>query len=265
VSECVRVQRDPHVTVVTLHRPERRNAMHDTAWRTLREVAEALADDPPRTLVVTGAGGHFSSGMDLAPDNPLVRRLLPLIQGRDEDGLHQLIAELQATMNAYADFPVPVIAAVEGACIGGGLEWALACDLIVASETASFAMPETRYGMIPDVGGSTRLTRRLGRSRAADMILTGRTVTIDEAERWGLVDRRVPAGEALTRARELAREICQGSPTATREALTVLEDLEHNEPSFAREQTAGCRALLSGEVFEGIAAFGARRKPEWAP
>lgn len=265
MSDCVRVARDPHMTVVTLDRQHRRNAMHDGAWRDLREVAEDLAQQPPRVLIVTGAGDHFSSGMDLSPDNPLIHRLMPLVQGRDEAGLQKLIAELQATMNAYADFPAPVIAAVEGSCIGGGLEWALSCDLIVASETATFALPETRYGMIPDVGGTTRLTRRIGRSRATDLILTGRTIDSEAAERWGLIDHRVAAGEALERARALASQICQGAPTATREVLTVLEDLEHNEPSLAREQAAGCRALLSGEVFEGIAAFGERRRPGWAP
>lgn len=265
MSDWIRVERDAHVAVLTLDRQQRKNAMHDAIWRGLRETAESLAADPPRALVVTGAGGHFSSGMDLAMDNPLVMRLMPLIQGGDEQGLRELIAELQSTMSAFADFPVPVIAAVEGACIGGGLEWALACDLIVASDTAVFALPETRYGMIPDVGGSTRLSRRVGRARATDLILTGRQIGIDEAERWGLVDRRTAAGEALTTAKSLALAICKGSPAATREALTVLKDLENNDPSLAREQAAGCRTLLSGEVLEGVTAFASKRAPKWAP
>lgn len=265
MSDWITVERDDHIAVLTLDRRERRNAMHDAVWRDLRQVARELAANAPRVLIVTGAGGHFSAGMDLSPSNPVLFRLLPMIQGKDDQGLLALIAELQSTMNAFAEFPVPVIAAVEGAVVGAGLEWALACDLIVAGEGAFFSLPETRYGMVPDVGGSTRLARRVGVARASDLVLTGRKVAIEEAWRWGLVDRRCAAGESLRHARELALEICHGAPAATREALTVLKDLEPNEASLTRERAAGTRALLSGEILEGVAAYADKRAPKWAP
>ncbi|MCO4746667.1 MAG: enoyl-CoA hydratase/isomerase family protein [Proteobacteria bacterium] len=264
MSDWISVTHDGPIATLTLDRQARRNAMNSAVWTDLRDVAHGLAASPPRVLIVTGAGGHFSSGMDLSADNPLLMRLLPLIQKRDEQGLTQLIAELQETMNAYADFPVPVIAAVEGACAGSGLEWALSCDLIVAAEGAFFSLPETRHGMVPDVGGTTRLTRRVGQARASDLILTGRNLSLDEAETWGLVDRRVPEGTALKAATELAKQICLSAPTATEQALTVLKDLENNDPSLARERAAGTRALISGEVLEGFAAFGEKRAPKWA-
>lgn len=265
MSNWISVAHNGPLAVLTLDRQKRRNAMHSEVWTDLRDVALELAQAPPRVLIVTGAGGHFSSGMDLSMANPLLMRLLPSIQGRDGQALQVLIAELQETMNAYADFPVPVIAAVEGACAGSGLEWALSCDLIVADETAFFSLPETRHGMVPDVGGSTRLVGRVGRARASDLVLTGRRLAIDEAETWGLIDRRVPAGTALQAATELALQICRGAPSATKEALSVLKDTENNDPSLARERAAGTRALLSGEVLEGFAAFGEKRAPEWAP
>lgn len=265
MSENLRVERDGDVAVLTVDRPERRNALHGPLWTALREVGEALTEDPPRVVVITGAGDHFCSGMDLRPDNPLVTHLLPAVQQRDAQALERIITDLKACMDALARIPCPVIAAVEGVCFGGGLELALTADLRVASEAARFSMPETRWGLVPDVGGTVRLSRLVGRTRAADLILTGREARASEALSWGLVNRVVPAGTTLEAARSIAEAISAAAPTATAAVLEVLRRPEglDGDDAFAAETAAGVKTLLSGEAMEGLAAFAGRRAPRW--
>ncbi|MCA9567492.1 MAG: enoyl-CoA hydratase/isomerase family protein [Myxococcales bacterium] len=262
MTDAVRVQRDGPVARITLDRPERHNAMHGPMWTALREVAEGLAADPPRAVVLVGAGPHFCSGMDLSPANPLLARLAPAVMGRDADALRAVIRELKATVDAVAAIPVPVVAALEGSCLGGGLEVALAADLRVAGQGARFSLPETRWGMVPDVGGTVRLSRLVGRARAAQLALTAATIDAQRAESWGLVNEVVPDGQALARAEGLARQIAAQAPTATREALAVLRSWPGDD-RFGDETEAGVRALLSGEVLEGLQAFAQKREARW--
>lgn len=264
-TDGIRLRRDGAIAVLTLDRPERKNAIHEPMWRALREAGEQLAADPPRVLLLHGAGDHFSSGMDLYPDNPLAARLLPAVVSGDEPGLRALIEELKAAIHTIARLPCVVIAAIEGACVGAGLEFALAADLRVAAEGARFALLETRFGMVPDIGGTVRLARLVGRSRATDLVLTARQIGSEEAHAWGLVDRRCPDGAALATAETLARSILDNAPTATREALAVLRavDTLDDTSAFEAETVAGIRALRSGEVVRGIEAFAEKRRPRW--
>lgn len=259
------VTREGPITVVTITRQAKRNALHGPLWTGLRAAAERIAADPPRAVILTGAGGHFCAGMDLSFENPLLQELMPLLSEKDEAGLYALIRKLKAVPDAFASMPVPVIAAIEGACAGGGLEMALACDLRVAAAESFFSLPETRVGMMPDVGGTVRTTRLIGKARAAELILTGRRITAEEALSWGLVNRLCPKGQALDVARQMALEIAENGPQATAAALSVLRATtqEADAAAFEAETRGGVRALLSGEYLEGVQAFAMKRKPSW--
>lgn len=263
--EGLKLERDGGVAVVTLDRPERRNAMHPPMWAAVAEAGEQLAADPPRAVVLTGAGEHFCSGMDLSPSNTIFQRVMQCIQSRDQDGLQAIIVELKSQLNAIATIGAPVIVAIEGACLGAGLELALCGDIRICGEGARFSLPETRWGMVPDVGGTTRLTKLIGRGRAAQLILTAATIDAEKAESWGLVSEKVPRGAALERALELAEAISACSPAATREALLTMRggDGRGDDQRFADETAAGARALLSGEVLEGITSFLEKRPARW--
>lgn len=263
--EHLELQRDKGVAILTIRREGRRNALHGPLWSALREAAEMLSNDPPRVAILTGAGGHFSSGMDLGLDNPLLQRLAPAIVEKSERMLKELILELKEVPKAIAHIPCPVIAAIEGACAGGGMEIALACDLRVASTEAFFSLPETRVGMVPDVGGTVRSVRLLGRARATELILTGRRVGGEEAKSWGLVTRTCPPGQALQTARALASELMESAPMSTREVLRVLRSAAglDDRTAFDLETEAGVSALLSAECMEGVAAFVEKRPPSW--
>lgn len=256
----ISVERDRGLTILTIQRPERRNALHGPLWTELGEVARALTADPPRVVILTGAGGHFSAGMDLKPDNPLIARLMPAIMGQDEPALLALIVELKAVVAALAAIPCPVIAAIDGACAGGGLEVALACDLRVASSEAFFSLPEARLGMMPDVGGTVRLIRTIGSARALDLALSGGRIDARTALSYGLVNRLAEQGDALPAAKAFAEELLTASPSATREVLALCRS---TDPTLEAETAAGVRVLKSGEVAEGVAAFLERRLPRW--
>lgn len=252
------------VALLTLSRPERRNALDLGAWRALRDHAESLAG--VRAVVVTGAEGHFSSGMDLAPDNPIVQHVGPAIFEGDERAAREALDELKGCVAAVASLPVPTFAAIEGACVGGGFEVALACDVRIAARDASIGLTEVRVGMIPDLGGCARLTRLVGPGRAADLICTARRVTGEEAFQLGCVERVVEPGQALAAALDAAREVTRNGPEAVRIALSVVRrasDLGLPE-ALSLETQGGVLALTSGEPREGIAAFHEKRLPRWS-
>lgn len=260
----VTLQTQDGVAVITLDRPERRNALDMDAWRELRACAAAVTG--VRAVVVTGAGGHFCAGMDLSPDNPVVQKVGPAIFEGEEAPAREVIEELKACVQALADVPVPVFAAIEGACVGGGYEVALACDVRIAARSANIGLTETRVGMIPDIGGCARLTRLVGPGRAADVICTARRLDADEAFRLGCVERVVDAGQAFAVAMEAARAVAANAPIATELALKVVRrapDLGLTE-ALSLETQAGVMALTSGEPREGIGAFLEKRAPRWS-
>jgi enoyl-CoA hydratase/carnithine racemase len=251
------------VTVLTLSRPERRNALDRGMWHALREAAEASAD--ARVVILTGEGPAFCAGLDLSPDNTILADAASAMHSGDETRAQALVRELKSCVQALADLPCPTLAAIEGACFGAGVELALACDIRIASEQAVFSLPEVRLGLVPDLGGCARLARLVGPGRAADLICTGRRVDAGEAHRLGLLERVVPAGAALSTARAAAGDILAGAPMAMRLALNVIRvapDLGLDE-ALSVETRAGVLAVLSGEVAEGMAAAAARRAPRW--
>ncbi|MBM4366383.1 MAG: enoyl-CoA hydratase/isomerase family protein [Deltaproteobacteria bacterium] len=259
----VHARLDGGIAILTLSQPARRNALDGAAFAQLRDAARGLPD--VRAVVVTGEGSDFSSGLDLSADNALLREIAPAIESGDDGVARRVISHLKDCVAALAELEVPTFAAIEGACVGGGLEIALACDVRIAARSAALSLPEVRMGMIPDVGGCTRLARLLGPGRAADLICTARRVGGEEAFGLGLVERLCDTGQALPTALAAARAVCENGPQAVRLALAAVRvsaDLGLDE-ALSVETNHGALALTSGEAVEGIRAFRERRAPRW--
>jgi enoyl-CoA hydratase/carnithine racemase len=244
------------VATVTLNRPEALNAISTELALALAEAVEPLATDPGvRAVVLTGAGERaFCVGADLKQR-----------AGFDDHGWFVQREAFRRGFAAVRRCPLPTVAAVSGFALGGGAELALACDLIVAATDATFGLPEVRLGLVPAGGGTQLLARRVGRSAARDLVLTGRRVDAEEARRLGLADRVVPRGEVLAAATALAAEIAGNAPTAVRMAKWALEvggDLPL-EAAMEVEDQAWRRAVLSDDRREGIAAWMEKREPDW--
>jgi enoyl-CoA hydratase/carnithine racemase len=202
------------VAEIMLDRPPV-NALSTALARSLTATCAEIAAEPSvRAVVLSGAPGRaFCAGADLKER-----------AGMTDAAIAAQRPVVRAVYGAVLGLPQPAIAAVHGFALGGGCELALSCDLIVADETAVFGLPEVTVGLVPGGGGTQLALRRLGAGRAADLVLTGRKVAIDEAERIGLVDRRVPEGTAATAALELATQLAANSPVAVRAAKRALRN-----------------------------------------
>lgn len=251
---------------IQLCQPKRRNALHWDMWVQLGDRAREVAKNPEvRVVIVSGSEGHFCAGMDLSMDNPAIQRLAPAMLAKDDEAARGLIRDLKSFIQAIADLPIPSIAAIEGACVGGGMEVALGCDIRVAAENAQFALNEVHAGMVPDLGGTVRLTRIAGTGRAADLILTARRMKSEEAAQWGIVQRICQPGEAFSVAMTIAEQILGNAPKAVSQALSTIRatpDLSEKE-ALDVETEAGVAALISGEPAVGIQAFLAKKRPDW--
>jgi crotonobetainyl-CoA hydratase len=253
--EFVDVKQRGRISVVTLNRPDVLNALHKPAHFELHKVFNDFAADPDQwVVIVTGAGDRaFCAGNDLKWQAAGGER------GWNSSGFGGL------TLRFHCD--KPIIAAVNGVAMGGGFEIALACDLIIASENATFALPEPRVGLAALAGGLQRLPRQIGLKRAMGMILTGRHVSAREGFELGFVNEVVPAGEALRAAERWADQICQNSPMSVRASKqAVMEGLNHPLPEAMiaqREYPAVREMIESADYVEGPKAFAEKRPPRW--
>jgi enoyl-CoA hydratase/carnithine racemase len=245
-----------HVAEVIMNRPEALNALSTAQVRRLGDAATRLAaDDQVSVVIISSALDRaFCVGADLKE-----RR------GVANDDLLRQREVFQEAFAALRGVAVPMIAAVEGFALGGGCELALCCDLIVASATATFGLPEVGLGLIPGEGGTQLLPRRIGMNKAADLVLTGRKVGAEEALQLGLADRLVPEGAARTRAVELAQQIATKSPVSLRAAKRALRQGSDVDliTGLRIENQAWQEAASSADRLEGIEAFNARRVPRW--
>jgi enoyl-CoA hydratase/carnithine racemase len=245
-----------HVAEVIMNRPEAMNALSTEQLRRLGQAATQLTPDDQVSVVIISSAleNAFCVGADLKE-----RR------GFAEDDLRGQRLVVQKTFTALLEIPVPVIAAVEGFALGGGCELALCCDLIIASASAVFGLPEVGLGLIPGAGGTQLLPRRIGLNSAADLVFTGRRVAADEALRIGLVDRVVPKGAARNSAYELAEEIAAKSPISLRAAKRAIrKGLDVDLASGLEiESRSWEEAAFSADRVEGIEAFNLRRAPRW--
>ncbi len=247
---------DAHIGVLTLNRPTALNAMNTRMIEELLEVFRTQAyNDNLRCLVMTGSGTRaFCTGGDLKERNGMSNE-----QWRHQ---HHLIED---GFKALWEFPIPVIAAVEGFAFAGGCELALGADFIIASTTAEFALKEVTRGILPGGGGLMNLARSIGKQRAREMIYTGRAIKADTAYEWGLVNRVVPAGDALKVSLEVAAEIGDSAPMSVRMAkLSTGRGLETDSTTAYALDIAAYNVLIGSEDrLEGIAAFNEKRKPNW--
>lgn len=248
------------LVVLALDRPAALNAIDSGLLAALNEAVSAVAAETSeaaagtvRGVVVTGTGRAFCAGMDLKER-----------AGFDDDALRAQRAEIVRLIGAIHELPVPVIAAVEGPAMAGGFELALACDLIVAAETAVFALPEVRVGIFPGGGSTQTLTWLVGPARARDVILTGRRLSATEAEVWGIASRVVEPGQALPAAVELAAIVAEGAPIAIRQAKVAVRGAHRAlVEGLVAENELYEEVLVSQDRREGFRAFAEKRKPRF--
>ncbi len=242
--------------LIQINREETMNALSTALLRELSEALDAVrGDSRARCVILTGAGVRaFSAGADLKE-----RRSM------NEDEVRQAVARIRAVVEAVADLPMPTIAAVRGAALGGGLELALACDLRVMAADATVGLTETRLAIIPGAGGTQRLSRLVGAARAKDLIFTGRRISGREAGELGLAQYVAAADDVLAKALALAQMIADGGPIAVRQAkLAIDQGVEVAlKEGLLIEQTAYESVIGTSDRMEGLTAFAEKRKPEY--
>ncbi|WP_210087105.1 enoyl-CoA hydratase/isomerase family protein [Mycobacterium sp. OAE908] len=252
--EFIKVNRDGHLLEITINRPDVRNCLHPPANEELDSVFDAFfADRELWVAIITGEGAKaFCAGNDLvygASGKPVC---MPL------NGF----GGLTSRRNMHK----PVIAAVNGFAMGGGFEIALACHLVVADESAMFALSEVKVGLIAGAGGAVRLPRSIPPKVANELILTGRRIGAAEARNLGVVNRMAREGQALASARELAAEILGASPTSVRLSLTLMEQTQgiaHTIDAVTAPPDVVDELMNSADAIEGMTAFALKRQPEW--
>ena len=253
---AIRYEVSEHVATVTLSRPDVHNAMNEAMRRELTECFEAVAvADDVKVVVVTGSGDKaFSAGADI---REFVEPLVP-VRFREQ----RRRVDFRSAMDRCWQ---PIIAAINGYALGGGLEMALACDIRVAAANATLGLTEINLAIIPGGGGTQRLPRVVGRGKALELILTGGRIPADEALRIGLVERVVPAGEALKAATELARAMAAKAPVALRYAKeAVVKGLELRLADGLRlEGDLSTLLRTTEDRVEGAKAFLEKRQPRW--
>ena len=258
MSELVLSEDRGAIRHIVLNRPEKRNAFHGELVLATGEALRAAADDPAvRCVVLRGAGPLFSSGMDINALGALAEtpeNLLAFRRGCIE------------AWNTAEEMRKPVICAIHGACIGGALELALACDFRIVAADAMVGLPEAAIGLIPDVGGCSRLPQVVGLGRAKELIMTGRLIGAEEAERIGLANRIAPPEELDAAVQRLADELLACAPIAVALAKRVMD--ASARPALATtlelEVLAQERCLMTADFAEGARAFSERRRPEFS-
>jgi enoyl-CoA hydratase len=249
----VRVEREEPIASVLLNRPKQLNALSDAV---MEELVEALTeldrDESVRCIVLGGSERAFAAGADI---EELAR----------SSSIDLYYARRVERWDAIRNLWTPLVAAVSGYCLGGGCELALACDLIVASESAQFGQPETGLGIIPGAGGTQRLTRAVGKAVAMDVILSGRFLSAREALAAGLVARVVAREAWLEEARRVARDIAEKGPVATRLAKEAVDRAYEGGLGLGLdyERRLLYLAFASADAREGLQAFTEKRRPEF--
>jgi enoyl-CoA hydratase len=251
--ETILIELHGQVGLVRINRPKVRNALNSTVLQELGEALETFDRAPEvGAIVITGDDQAFAAGADIK-------------EMADATAMQMLTRSHIPQFDRIRAIHKPVIAAVSGWCLGGGNELAMACDMIIASETARFGQPEINLGVIPGAGGTQRLTRAVGKALAMEMVLNNRLLTADEAKEFGLVNRVVPVERYLEEALQLAAEIAARAPLAVRLGKEVIN---HAFESFlsdglADERRAFYMLFASQDQKEGMQAFVEKRKALW--
>lgn len=254
MGEFVTSERKGNILVVTMNRPDVYNAMHAPMHNEMSALWDDFAADPDLWVaVLTGAGDKaFSAGNDLKYTAQGGKGVAP------PTGFAGLAMRF--------DMEKPIIAAVNGFAMGGGFETALSCDIILAAETAKFALPEVKVGLFAAASGVQRLSRQIGRKPAVEMMLTGRHVMAEEGYRLGFVNEVLPADKLMDRAMELAAEIASVSPSsvkATKRVLNAMDDIDNLKSSLLYSRMVMSELRNTEDFKEGVTAFVEKRKPQW--
>lgn len=239
--------------IIQLNRPDALNALNLNVMEGLVNALESLdKDDEVRAIIITGNEKAFAAGADIK-------------EMADASAVEMLIRDQFARWDRIRRIKKPLIAAVSGFALGGGCELSMVCDIIIASETARFGQPEINIGVMPGAGGTQRLTRAVGKAKAMEMVLTGKMITADEALRWGLINKVVPAEYYLEEAKAFAREIASKPPVAVRLAKeSILKAFDTTiEAGLEYERKNFYLLFASEDQKEGMKAFVEKRKPEW--
>jgi enoyl-CoA hydratase len=252
----LRVEKAERIATVTINRPDKLNALNDDLVAGLAAVLRTLAtDDDSRAIILTGAGEKaFVAGADIGELAQMTS-----LSGVQSSRAGQDAFRLIETMRK------PVLAAVNGFALGGGLELALACHIRIASDQAKLGLPEVKLGIIPGYGGTVRLPRLVGRGRALEMILTGEMIDAQEAFRIGLVNRVVPAADLLAATRALAAKMVANGPLALALAIEAVDHAYNSTTEDALRLESNLFGLLAStsDMREGMAAFLEKRRAEF--
>jgi enoyl-CoA hydratase len=247
--ETILVEKRDAVAIVTLNRPKQLNALNGTLISELKQALDGFDADPAiAAVVLTGSEKAFAAGADIK-------------EMADKDFAEAYIGDFIGSWHEIADHKKPVIAAVAGYALGGGCELAMMCDIILAADNAKFGQPEINLGTIPGAGGTQRLTRAIGKSKAMEMILTGRNMDAQEAERANLVARVVPVGDLLDEAMKLAEAIADKSQpivAMAKEAVDVAYETALAE-GIRFEKRSFYATFATADRKEGMAAFAEKR------
>ena len=260
MAEFVLTQRRDQIFEIVLNRVDKRNAIH---WPMLQELGAAIdqAEQTPgvRAVIVRGEGAGFSSGIDLQAFSQLSETF------GENWAVHMLnvTGAFQAIVTKFERSSLPTIALLHGYALGLGLELALACDLRYAAPGTKLGLPETRLGIIPDVGGTTRLTRLIGPARAKEVIFTGRMIDVAEAERLGIVNAVAPNDELRARGDSLAGEIALSAPLAVTYAKRVIDGVAEIDRGLQLEAWAQAQLVQTQDFQIGVKAMIMKSPPQW--
>jgi enoyl-CoA hydratase/carnithine racemase len=260
MTRLVITERRDSLLEIVLNRPDKRNAINVEMLRALDEaIGVANRAVGVRALFVRGEGKLFSAGIDVTS----------FLQLAEEYGqgwrqrMRAITGDFQHVLTRLERLELPTIALIHGHCLGLAFELALACDIRVVAEDATLGLPETRLGIIPDVGGTTRLARLVGPARAKELIFTGRTISGRQAEAWGMANYAVPAAELLEKGEALASEITAAAPLAVGMAKRVIDGLADLDRGLMLEGWAQSQLFASEDFGEGVQSFLERRPAQF--
>lgn len=260
MNELVRTERRGTTFEIILNRPDKRNAVNMEMFQQFSAAIEVANRTPDlRVVFIRGEGRAFSAGIDVSTLLLLAEKYGPHWQQR----MRSITHEFQAVLTRLERLELPTIALLHGHCLGIAMEMALACDLRIAVEDTWLGLPESRLGMIPDVGGTTRLTRLVGPARAKEIVFTGGRFQATVAERWGIINYVVPAGQLMAKGEELAAEICQAAPLAVGMAKRIIDGLSDIDRGLMLEGWAQSQLFSSEDFMEGAQSFMMGRTPDF--
>jgi enoyl-CoA hydratase/carnithine racemase len=260
MSDLLLVERRENVVEIVLNRPKKRNAINLEMFAALDEAIDSINRmDGVRAVVIHGAGAAFSAGIDVTTFMLLAEKYGSNWQQR----MRRITDDFQAVLNHLERMEIPTIVAAHGYCLGMAMELALACDIRVSAENTLWGLPESRLGMIPDVGGTTRLTRIAGPARAKEVIFTGGQYDATLMEKWGAINYVVPEDQLMTKVDELVTEISKAAPLAVGMAKRVVDGSADIDRALQLEGWAQSQLFNTEDFMEGVQSFMMRRPPQW--